>query len=93
MIVLGLTVGLFLASALSLHVLHHRIARALPDENMPTGRVLLEITPATLLARKLTRGVIDHPLAGFYRMLWYAHMASGLAFAIALLISPFVTLP
>lgn len=82
-----------LVSAISLHVLHARIARDLPDRNVSTGRVLLEITPSTLLARAATRGALDHPLASLYRAVWFVHMGSGLVFALALMLSAFVAIP
>lgn len=81
--------SLFVLSAVALHVLHRRIGRDRPALLVPAGRVLFEITPSTRLARALTRGEVEHPLAWLYRAVWYVYLASGLVFAGWLVVSSF----
>lgn len=82
----------FALGVVSLHLIHRRIARDRPDLAAPVGRVLFEITPSTRLSRELTRGRLAHPLAGLYRAVWYVYLASGLVFAVSLMVSSFSAL-
>ena len=86
------TLAAFALSAIVLHVVHARIARSHPKIAEPAGRVLLEIAPTTILARRLSKGEVSHPLALLYRVVWYVHIISGLAFALSLTLSAFFAL-
>ena len=86
------SIGVFIVSLVVLHVLHARIGTEHPKLLAPAGRVLLEFAPTTVLARRLSQGKVRHRLAGLYRFVWYVHLASGLVFAFAIMISAYVTL-
>lgn len=87
-----LSLGLFVVSAIILYALHARIGREHPKLLEPAGRVLLEIAPSSVLARRLSQGRVRHRLAWLYRLVWYVHLFSGLVFALSIMISAYIAL-
>ena len=84
--------AVFVVTAIVLHVLHARIGRSHEKLLKPAVRVILEVAPSTVLARRLAQGAVRHPLAVPYRIIWYVHLLSGLAFAISLMVSAYFAL-
>jgi membrane protein insertase Oxa1/YidC/SpoIIIJ len=84
--IIAVSFGVFIISVIILYVLHARIAVEYPEITVSAGRVLLELTPSSELARRLSQGSVRHRLAPLYRFVWYVHLIAGLVFAFSIMI-------